>query len=69
MVFIGFLLMPGVIVIVIFELMPRMVVVVLTAWSVIMGFLIPGMDVRKAVNVFVLHCQDGAAAAPPVSIG
>jgi len=54
MVFIGFLRMPGVIVVVIFERMPRMVVVVITAWSVIMVFLIPGMDVRKAVNVFVL---------------
>ena len=54
MVFIGFLLILGVIVVVIFELMPRMVVVVITAWSVIMVFLIPGMDVREAVSVFVL---------------
>ena len=54
MMFIGFLLMLGVIVVVIFELMPRVVVAVETAWSVIMVFLVPRMDVREAVNVFVL---------------
>jgi hypothetical protein len=50
---IGFILMPWVIVF--FTLMLRMVVfvVVVTARHVIMVFLIPGMDVREAVNVFV----------------
>jgi hypothetical protein len=50
---IGFFLKFGVIVIVIFELMSRMVVVVKTARCVIMGFLILRMDVREAMNMFV----------------
>ena len=45
--------MLGVIMIMIFNLMPRMVVVVVTAWLVIMVFLISRMDVREAVNVLV----------------
>jgi len=45
--------MLGVIMIMIFNLMPRMVVVVVTAWFVIMVFLISRMDVREAVNVLV----------------
>ena len=53
MVVIGVILMIGVIMIVIFNLMPRMVVVVVTARHVIMVFLILRMDVREAVNVFV----------------
>ena len=54
-VVIGVILMLGVIVImiVIFNFMPRMVVVVVTARHVIMVFLILRMDVREAVNVFV----------------
>ena len=56
MAVIVFILMFGVIVtmIVIFRLMPRMVVVVVTAWYMIVGFIITRMDVREAVNVFVL---------------
>ena len=50
---IGFFLMFGVIVAVIFELMPRMVVIVETARYVIMNFLIFRMDVCKAMNMFV----------------
>ena len=46
--------MPWVIVIVIFELMSRMVVFVVTTWYVIVVFLIPGVDVCEAMIVFVL---------------
>ncbi|MBU1161516.1 MAG: hypothetical protein KKF96_03065, partial [Proteobacteria bacterium] len=53
LVVIGFILMLGRIVIVIFGLMPRMIVVVVTTRYVIMIFLIHRMDVRETVNVFV----------------